>query len=163
MSHPDQTKQQVPLHQEADKTGEVLSIREESQQAETHPQQSTQPKLSRAEKRRLNDKREVQAASDLDDAALAAEGDPQALKEVQEALQSIPINNWYRIPLFVLATDMDVDMDPTPTTDEPRAPSWSPTRVDNVQSQSPVPQTPPRTRSPSPRPQSPMRVEPTSV
>ncbi|KDQ52742.1 hypothetical protein JAAARDRAFT_198078 [Jaapia argillacea MUCL 33604] len=125
-------------------------------------QQSSQPKLSKAEKRRLKDEREVQAACNSDDTALATEGDPQASKEAQEALESTPPDDWYHIPLFVPASEMDVDIDPTPNTDKPRAPSWSPTRMDNVQSQSSVPETPPRTRSPSPRPQSPMRVDPTS-
>ncbi|KDQ52381.1 hypothetical protein JAAARDRAFT_198301 [Jaapia argillacea MUCL 33604] len=124
------------------------------------PQQLSQPKLSRAEKRWRNEEREAQAACDLDDAALATEGDPQASREAQEASQLILLDSWYYIPLFVLATEMDIDADLVTAADELRAPSRSPTGMDNTQLWSSAPETHPRTHSPSPRPHSPMHIDP---
>ncbi|KDQ53065.1 hypothetical protein JAAARDRAFT_197844 [Jaapia argillacea MUCL 33604] len=153
----------------------LLQTKKQAKQAKSHrygkkakkqnpgPQQPAQPKLSKAEKCRCNNERELQAACDSDNAALATDDDPQAPKEAQEALQLIPLDDWYHIPLFVPTTKMDVNMDPALITNEPRAPSWSPTGVDNMQLQLPAPETPPRTCSPSPQPQSHMCVDPAST
>ncbi|KDQ49243.1 hypothetical protein JAAARDRAFT_201024 [Jaapia argillacea MUCL 33604] len=125
------------------------------------PSQSKQPpqtKLSKVEKKQLKEEKQRQADCESDDTALAVEGDPQVVPAYPATLSA-----WYRIPLFELATKMDVDMNPNLATNKPMSPSGPSQGVDGEPNQPSPLFTPPRHPSPSPRPLSLMEVLDTSL
>ncbi|KDQ53985.1 hypothetical protein JAAARDRAFT_197079 [Jaapia argillacea MUCL 33604] len=120
----------------------LLQTKKQAKQAKAHcyrkrakkqnptPQQPAQPKLSKAEKHRCNDERELQAACDSDDAALAADnnvGNPtRPLTESRHYTISTitPLNQVYDIPSLQIELNLPVSYDFGP--DIPLPHSWPP-------------------------------------